>query len=84
LLAGVDLLYIECMFADEHRELARRRNHLTARQAGTIARRPGARQLQPFPLSPRHGGAEERVCEQAVGAWQGTIEPDVPNDYTSM
>ncbi|MFL6680519.1 MAG: MBL fold metallo-hydrolase [Burkholderiaceae bacterium] len=84
LLAGVDLLYIECVFADEDRELARRRNHLTARQAGSVARRLGARQLQPFHFSPRYEGAEERLREQAFGAWQGAVEPDVPLDYTSM
>jgi len=78
LLAGVDLLYIECVFADEDRELARRRNHLTARQAGGIARRLGARQLQPFHFSPRYEGAEQRLREQALGAWKGVIEPDGP------
>jgi ribonuclease Z len=78
LLAGVDLLYIECVFADEDRELARRRNHLTARQAGSIARRLGARQLQPFHFSPRYEGAEDRLRAQAVGAWQGVTEPDQP------
>ncbi|HEY8976941.1 MAG TPA: MBL fold metallo-hydrolase [Burkholderiaceae bacterium] len=78
LLAGVDLLYIECVFADEDRELARRRNHLTARQAGSIARRLGARQLQPFHFSPRYEGAEDRLRAQAVGAWQGVTEPDEP------
>jgi ribonuclease BN (tRNA processing enzyme) len=78
LLAGVDLLYIECVFADEDRELARRRNHLTARQAGSVARRLRARQLQPFHFSPRYEGAEDRLREQAFGAWQGVVEPDVP------
>ena len=78
LLAGVDLLYIECVFADEDRELARRRNHLTARQAGSIARRLGARQLQPFHFSPRYEGAEDRLRAQAVGAWQGVTGPDEP------
>jgi len=78
LLAGVDLLYIECVFADEDRELARRRNHLTARQAGSVARRLGARQLQPFHFSPRYEGAEDRLRSQAAGAWQGTLAPDSP------
>jgi len=78
LLAGVDLLHIECVFADEDRELARKRNHLTARQAGSIARRLGARQLVPFHFSPRYEGTEDRLREQAFGAWQGTLEPDQP------
>jgi len=78
LLADVDLLYIECVFADEDRELARRRNHLTARQAGSVARRLGARQLQPFHFSPRYEGAEDRLRSQAADAWQGTLAPDSP------
>ena len=78
LLAGADLLYIECVFADEDRELARRRNHLTARQAGSVARRLGARQLQPFHISPRYEGAEDRLRDQAFGAWQGRMAPDNP------
>jgi len=78
LLAGVDLLYIECVFADADRELARQRNHLTARQAGSVARRLRARQLQPFHFSPRYEGGEDRLREEAFGAWQGAAEPDVP------
>ena len=77
LLGGVDLLHIECVFAEADRTLARQRNHLTARQAGTIARRLGARRLVPFHISPRYPDAEV-LREQAVAAWRGDVEPDVP------
>jgi ribonuclease Z len=77
LLGGVDLLHIECVFAEADRALARRRNHLTARQAGSIARRLGARKLVPFHFSPRYADPEV-LREQAFAAWRGDAEPDLP------
>lgn len=77
LLGDVDLLHIECVFADADRELARQRNHLTARQAGTIARRLGARRLVPFHYSPRYEDAT-RLRDEAFAAWRGELPPDVP------
>jgi len=77
LLGGVDLLHIECVFAEADRALARQRNHLTARQAGSIARRLGARKLVPFHFSPRYADTEADLRAQALAAWRGEIEPDV-------
>lgn len=54
LLAEVDLLFIESVFLDEDADHAARKNHLTARQAGEIARRVGARSVVPFHFSPRY------------------------------
>jgi len=44
LLADVDLLFIESVFLDQDSAQAARKNHLTAHQAGLIARRVGAGQ----------------------------------------
>lgn len=52
LFAGVDVLFIESVFLHEDLAHATRKNHLTARQAGTIARRVGAKALVPFHFSP--------------------------------
>ena len=71
LLAGCDLLYIESVFSDADREQARRKNHLTARDAGAIARRLGARQVVPFHFSPRYRGGEERLRAEVAAAWRG-------------
>lgn len=54
LLAGCDTLYIEAVFLHEDAEHAARKNHLTARQAGAIARRLQARTVVPFHYSPRY------------------------------
>jgi len=79
LLGGADLLHIECVFAEADRTLARQRNHLTARQAGSIARRLGARRLVPFHFSPRYADAEDDLRAQAIAAWRGEVEADVPD-----
>jgi len=54
LLAGVDMLFIESVFLDEDADHAARKNHLTARQAGQIARAVGAKAVTPFHFSPRY------------------------------
>ncbi|MCP5288805.1 MAG: ribonuclease Z [Burkholderiaceae bacterium] len=54
LLAGVDRLVIESVFLDADRAHAERKNHLTARQAGCIARELGARIVVPMHFSSRY------------------------------
>jgi ribonuclease Z len=71
LLWGVDRLYIESMFLDEDRDHALRKNHLTARRAGEIARRLGAKSVVPFHFSPRYQGREPVLVEEARAAWGG-------------
>jgi ribonuclease Z len=72
LLAGVDLLFIESVFLDEDRGHAARKNHLTARQAGEIARRVGARAVVPFHFSPRYEGRSSEIVAELEAAWSGT------------
>jgi len=68
-LNDVDLLYIESVFLDEDREQAARKNHLTARQAGEIARRLRAKKVVPFHFSPRYRGREEALRAEVMAAW---------------
>lgn len=56
LMGGVDQLFIEAVFLDRDRDHARRKNHLTAAQAGRLARRLGAGTVVPFHFSPRYDG----------------------------
>jgi len=58
LARGADILYIEAAFAHQDAERARRRLHLTTRQAGELARRAGATLAVPFHFSPRYLGRE--------------------------
>jgi ribonuclease Z len=68
LLGGCDLLHIEAVFRDEDREQAARKNHLTAAQAGEIARRLAARRVLPFHFSPRYRGAEGSLRDELEAA----------------
>ena len=70
LLAGVDLLFIESVFMDADAAHGERKNHLTAGQAGRIARRVGARALVPFHHSPRYEGRGAEVAAEALAAWR--------------
>jgi ribonuclease Z len=60
---GCNLLFIECAFMQEHADLAAYRNHLTAHQAGLIAKAARAEQVIPIHFSPRYSD-----CEQALRA----------------
>ena len=70
LLDGVDLLYIESVFRERDRDQAARKNHLTARQAGEIAQRLGAKKVVPFHFSPRYRGDEAALRDELEAAWR--------------
>jgi ribonuclease Z len=69
LARGADLLICEAAFLDADRKLALERNHLTARMAGELARRAGAKRLAVFHLSPRYTGREAEFLEEAGSAF---------------
>ena len=74
LLSDCDLLYIESVFSDADRDQAARKNHLTARQAGEIARRLRAKRVVPFHFSPRYRGTEAALVaeiDEAAGRSAG-------------
>jgi ribonuclease Z len=58
---AADLLFIEAVFAEADCELAARKSHLTATQAGSIARAAGVRHAVPFHFSARYRGGQEDV-----------------------
>ena len=69
LLDGVDVLHIESVFLDRDRDHAARKNHLTARQAGEIARRLRAKKVVPFHFSPRYRDRDESALRDEVATW---------------
>jgi len=71
LFADVDVLFIESVFLDEDAEHGARKNHLTAGQAGRIARLARARSVQPFHFSPRYEGRESELVAELERAWRG-------------
>ena len=64
-----DQLFIEAAFLDAQRNLAAEKHHLTARQAGEIAARCGARQFTIFHFSPRYLGQEDLLYQEATEAY---------------
>jgi ribonuclease Z len=71
MLTGVDQLFIESVFLHAEADHAQRKNHLTARQAGLIARELGARYVEPFHFSPRYGGRQAELLAEVQAAWAG-------------
>jgi ribonuclease BN (tRNA processing enzyme) len=84
-LAPRDLMRVSHAFVThahmDHSDVdhASRKNHLTARQARTIARTVGAKSLVPFHFSPRYEGRQAELVAEAHAAWRaGTNGPDSP------
>ena len=71
LAADADQLYIECVFLDEDADHAARKFHLTARQAGRIARAARARLVVPFHFSPRYAEREAELRAELEQARSG-------------
>lgn len=65
LARDADILFIEAPFLDEDAGQAKARNHLTARQAGMLARCANAKQLRTFHYSPRYRGREKEIIKEA-------------------
>jgi ribonuclease Z len=68
LAAGADRLFIECVFLSSEAEHAARKNHLTAAQAGSIARAARAKAVIPFHFSPRYRGREAELAAELEAA----------------
>ncbi len=69
--ADADLLFCEAAFLDEDSVKARDRGHLTARQAGEVARQAGVKELQVYHFSPRYESRAEQLYEEAQQAFEG-------------
>jgi len=68
-----DHLFIEAAFLDNHKYIAKTKNHLTARQAGTIAAKARVKQFTIFHFSPRYVGQENLLYEEAHEAYKANF-----------
>ena len=72
LARGADIFYCEAPYLDQDKEKARERYHLTARQAGVMAKKAGVRDLVVFHFSPRYTGMGEAIEREAMEAFRAT------------
>lgn len=69
---AADHLFIEAAFLEKDREIAMKKCHLTARQAGTLAARAGVKQFTIFHFSPRYTGQESLLQQEAREAFENS------------
>ena len=78
LAKGADLFYCEAAFLDRDVTHSRDRYHLTARQAGALARAAGAKRLIVFHHSPRYQEAPAELHAEACAAFEGALAAPPP------
>ena len=71
LTRGSDLLFIEAAFLDKDQKSARDKCHLTAAQAGRLARKAGVKRMIPIHFSPKYSQNPQIIEKEALDAFQG-------------
>ena len=74
LICGADILFCEAAFSERDRARAKQRRHLTAHQAGLVAKMAGVSRLVVFHFSPKYHGRPDLLYEEAKQAFGKTVE----------
>jgi len=69
LAKNVDHLFIEAAFLEKDKDIAEKKCHLTAWQAGSIAGKAGVKQVTPFHFSPRYKGLQQLLETEAMDSY---------------
>ena len=64
-----DIMYCEAAYLDRDRDIALERFHLTAKQAGELARKAGAKELSLLHFSPRYKDESDALYREAMEAF---------------
>ena len=75
LVRDADTLFIETVFLECDAERAASRYHLTAAQAGRLARAAQVKTLAPLHFSPRYSDDPEALSREAAAAFAGSVLP---------
>ncbi|MDH5750386.1 MAG: MBL fold metallo-hydrolase [Rhodospirillales bacterium] len=70
LVKSADILFIESAFMDKDAEIAANKKHLTAAQAGRIAREAGVKRVVPFHFSPRYSRQPQSLAREVEHAFR--------------
>ena len=70
LAKGADHLFIEAAFLDRDRETAHKKYHLTAKEAGELAKKARVKQFTLFHFSPRYNHQEAEIQREALEAFR--------------
>ncbi len=70
LAGGAEVLFIEASFLEADAGRAAEKHHLTALQAGRLARRAGVKRMVLFHFSPKYQGLGHLLEEEARGAFE--------------
>jgi ribonuclease Z len=81
LAARAAQLFIECVFLEQDADHAMRKHHLTARQAGSIAREAHAKLVIPFHFSPRYADREAELRAEIKAAWSAPADSGKSSGY---
>ena len=71
-----DIFFCEAPFLDRDAERAKNTHHLTARQAGWLARRAAAKRLEVLHFSPRYEREPEALYREAMEAFRKGAAPE--------
>jgi ribonuclease Z len=73
LARDADILFCEAAYLERDRDRATERHHLTARQAGLVAREANAKELVLFHVSPRYQDSPDALYREAAEAFGGPV-----------
>jgi len=73
LVKNADHLFIEAVFLERDRDIAEKKCHLTAWQAGRIAGKAGVKQVTPFHFSPRYKGLKPLLEKETLDSYHRHI-----------
>jgi ribonuclease Z len=74
LVKDSDHLFIEASFLEKDKDIAEKKCHLTARQAGLIAGKAKVKQMTPFHFSPRYQGQGHMLEKEAIDAYNYALK----------